>query len=220
MKGTSNTFTNCFASLAQIPQKVQGLGVFPFVHDLPELGPVKSLHLWPFRAQPDQANHMIQSFFHTQYPAFKLACEAITEARCFPFALPLARQPYTSLPRRPPALTLNSLSWFQKTTPSELAQNRFRCARKSSSPLPDNSAPTTKWQVIAGHKEKSNKESRSSKPPSGECAEVSKQQTKPQPQSKVWRSAAQTVVVCNQLSQLVVLGLVSTLNGTRTCKAF
>ncbi len=78
-------------------------------------------------------------------------------------------------------------------------QEHFAAARQFS---PNN------W--MASHCRAESKDNKSNKeykvkqnPPSGECAEVSKQQTKPQPQSKVCRSAAHTVLACRQLSQLV-----------------
>ena len=48
------------AGLAQIPQKVRGLSIFPFSLLCADGRPIESFHLWPCCAQPDQANHKIQ----------------------------------------------------------------------------------------------------------------------------------------------------------------
>ena len=90
----------------------------------------------------------------------------------------------------------------QKQETNHTPQAEIQCARKRSSPLLAISAPTTTWQTIAGHnKNKSNKESRSSKPPSGECISISKQHTHTHrttatKQGASPRSAMQTSVTC------------------------
>ena len=80
----------------------------------------------------------------------------------------------TSLPPPPPALTLKSLPQFSKITSGLLAQKSCRSTRNSRSPLLVISAPTTKWQVIAGNQAKTPKATRKQgkaiKPPIGQFA--------------------------------------------------
>lgn len=87
MKSNKNTITNCFASLAQIQQKVQGLRIFPLVLHLLQLGRVTGLHLRPFRTQPYQINHMIHRFFSDAIPNIQTCRQhsqmlAASHARC------------------------------------------------------------------------------------------------------------------------------------------